>query len=140
MSTIHMKTGSLILYLSNEKAFHYPIGGGKIREERVKYWKVSISAYNLFAVKESKFGFRLLAGFKLFSLVTGLGLKNDPFDVMFFGHGMLDRSDPDCYGAAVYLVNGDVLFLSGVGRAGNYLLHRLAAAYYGHAGLFDDGL
>lgn len=45
MSAIHMKTGSLILYLSNEKAFHYPIGGGKILEERVKYWKVSISAY-----------------------------------------------------------------------------------------------
>jgi hypothetical protein len=58
---------------------------------------------------------------------------------MGFGHRMIDRADFHGNGLTVHFINGDVLFDCRVRRAGDDLLHGLAAAHDRHACFPDYG-
>lgn len=72
-------------------------------------------------------------------LAALLGLKTDPFNIVFRSHGMLHSSDGNRDLIPLYLQDGDVFLLGRVGGAGNDLLHRFSAAIHRDAAVSDHG-
>ena len=100
---------------------------------------VGVDRLDLIALAESEADLRLFAGMQFLTLIALLGLERYPFDVVLRQHGVLHGADLDMDDAVFHRPDGDVLFNRRVGRAGDDLAHRLAAADDGNADVLDFG-
>ena len=100
---------------------------------------VGVDRFDLVALAESEADLGLLAGVQLLTLVALLGVERDPLDVVLRQHGMLHGADLDMDDAVFHCPDRDMLLHGRVGRAGDDLAHRLAAADDGHTCVFDLG-
>ena len=100
---------------------------------------VGVDGLDLVALADAEADLGLVAGVQRLALIARLGLEGDPFDIVLREHRVWSRTDGDIDGRSVHFDNGHVLLDGGVGRRGDDLLHRFAAADHGSAGLFDDG-
>ena len=100
---------------------------------------VGVDRLDLIALAESEADLGLLAGVQLLALITLFGVEGDPLDIVLRQHRMLHGADLHMDDAVFHRPDGDVLFNRRVGRAGDDLAHRLAAADDGHTCVFDLG-
>ena len=100
---------------------------------------VGVDRFDFVPLAESEADLRLFAGMQFLTLIALLGLERYPFDVVLRQHGVLHGADLDMDDAVFHRPDGDVLFNRRVGRAGDDLAHRLAAADDGHTCVFDLG-
>ena len=70
---------------------------------------------------ESKHGFGFSADFEALALSAVVRLQIDPCDVVFLEHGVIDAADVNGALVALYLDDGNVLFLARVNAAGDSL-------------------
>ena len=73
------------------------------------------------------------------TLIALFGVEGHPLDVVLRQHGMLHGAYLDMDDAVFHCPDRDMLLHGGVGRAGDDLAHRLAAADDGNARVLDLG-
>ena len=100
---------------------------------------VGVDRFDFVPLAESEADLGLLAGVQLLALITLFGVEGDPLDIVLRQHRMLHGADLHMDDAVFHRPDGDVLFNRRVGRAGDDLAHRLAAADDGHTCVFDLG-
>ena len=100
---------------------------------------VGINRLDLLTLAQGEAGLRLITGLEQLALGAVRGLDGDPLDVVRLRHGMRHGADRYEHLVVLDLIDGNMLFMGGVRRAGHDLLHLLAAAHQRRTGLLHDG-
>jgi hypothetical protein len=79
------------------------------------------------ALAEGELGPGFIIRIQMGILDAMLRFQTDPFDIVFRGHGMLNRSHCDMDGIIIHIIHGGMLFSRCFGSAGCDLVHLFAA-------------
>ena len=104
---------------------------------------ILIRCNNLFTLCQRKLRLRRARGIQILLLEAQVRFQNDESNVMLLRHRMGNASNLYFHEVADNLYLGNVLFLRGIHRSGNKLLHLLTAAKYGYSlviRIYDDVL
>ena len=100
--------------------------------------KIAVGIYrNRLFISKSKGHSGRFAYLETFALTSLVGLKIYPEDTMLLDHGMLDRTDHDLYGIALYGRHGNVLLMARLYDTRLQLSHFLTAADHGNTRIMN---